>query len=464
MSKGEKVSRRKYVYAGAGIVVVAAAAGAGYYATRKPVPTPTPTPKPTPAPKPKPTPTTPVPTKPELKGELVIWEMDTTPSGIDAWNDIATKMHEKHPGVTVEIVPMPLSEIHKKLPTTIEGGKGIPDIAQINGPRVYTYAAPGWLLPVDEYLDSIVLPQSKGKSLKEDLIGPILEYNLYEGHYYGIPSGQGCYDLYYRMDIFEEAGLEVPTTWEEFLEAGQALTDPKKGKYGGGGSSLRFWDLWLGGLHGQGLHGVTMDGDKYGVDFDNELGVETMQFIYDIYTKQMPPGAVAIDTTQVRNWFKEGTIASYHGPPQHGMSTVEEMGEDFPIRSACPLKGRKESTSKMGNTNFCLLKKSDANVPAAIEFVRMMLDLDYGYRLTLRELPVLKSTMEDSRFLAVKKPWMDGLLCCARTSRILPRTKFWGKVASEANVQCEAMVLDKKTPEQANKDLAAEVRKLHGIA
>ena len=45
----------------------------------------------------------------------------------------------------------------------------------------------------------------------------------YEGGVYGLPSTQQFYMLFYRTDIFEKYGLEVPKTWDEFLEVASIL-------------------------------------------------------------------------------------------------------------------------------------------------------------------------------------------------------------------------------------------------
>src|SRR5665648_518376 len=41
-----------------------------------------------------------------------------------------------------------------------------------------------------------------------------------------------AYGLYYNTAMFQEAGLEPPTTWEEMVDAAKALTDPAKDRYG----------------------------------------------------------------------------------------------------------------------------------------------------------------------------------------------------------------------------------------
>lgn len=45
----------------------------------------------------------------------------------------------------------------------------------------------------------------------------------YEGGNYGIPSTQSFYMLFYRTDIFEQLGLELPQTWDEFLNVSNVL-------------------------------------------------------------------------------------------------------------------------------------------------------------------------------------------------------------------------------------------------
>lgn len=39
----------------------------------------------------------------------------------------------------------------------------------------------------------------------------------YDGHLYALPDQQTFYCMFYRTDVFEQLGLEVPTNWDEFL-------------------------------------------------------------------------------------------------------------------------------------------------------------------------------------------------------------------------------------------------------
>lgn len=45
-----------------------------------------------------------------------------------------------------------------------------------------------------------------------------------DGQHYTLTLNKNCIVLYYREDLLEAAGLEVPTTWDEIIEAAKALT------------------------------------------------------------------------------------------------------------------------------------------------------------------------------------------------------------------------------------------------
>ncbi len=52
----------------------------------------------------------------------------------------------------------------------------------------------------------------------------VLANGTYKGQLYGLGYSATPYVFAYRIDLLEEAGLEVPTTWEELKEAALALT------------------------------------------------------------------------------------------------------------------------------------------------------------------------------------------------------------------------------------------------
>ena len=54
----------------------------------------------------------------------------------------------------------------------------------------------------------------------DDLLQSLVEAGTYDGKFYGVPYYAGARVVLYRKDLFEASGLEVPTTIDEMLAAG----------------------------------------------------------------------------------------------------------------------------------------------------------------------------------------------------------------------------------------------------
>ena len=52
----------------------------------------------------------------------------------------------------------------------------------------------------------------------DDLLQSLVESGTYDGRFYGVPYYAGARIVVYRTDLLEAAGLEVPTTIDEFVE------------------------------------------------------------------------------------------------------------------------------------------------------------------------------------------------------------------------------------------------------
>ncbi len=84
----------------------------------------------------------------------------------------------------------------------------------------------GWLEPLNRFTDG-----DKEYEV-EDFMSAALDACSKEGVLYGIPICSERQLLYYRKDLFEKAGVKVPTTMDELMEAAEKLHDPANGVYG----------------------------------------------------------------------------------------------------------------------------------------------------------------------------------------------------------------------------------------
>lgn len=118
-----------------------------------------------------------------------------------------------------------------RLVMRIETGQP-PDVGYIDALRAPEYIREGRLRPLDELIDTEEL---------DDFYEPLLAYFQRDGQTYALPRDYQTVALLVNVDLFEEAGLEPPTTWDEFYEAAATLTD---GDVYGLGLTTNLWN-WL---------------------------------------------------------------------------------------------------------------------------------------------------------------------------------------------------------------------------
>jgi multiple sugar transport system substrate-binding protein len=149
-------------------------------------------------------------------GEITYWSW--TPS---AEAQVAA-FQEKYPKVKVNLVNAGTNtEEYTKLQNAIKAGSGAPDVVQIE-----YYAFPQFALS-DSLLD--LAPYGFGDLESDYSAGPWGSVD-FDGKIYGLPQDSGPMALFYNKSVFDQYGIAVPTTWDEYYAAAQKLhaADPTK--------------------------------------------------------------------------------------------------------------------------------------------------------------------------------------------------------------------------------------------
>ncbi|MCI2957585.1 sugar ABC transporter substrate-binding protein [Agromyces atrinae] len=152
----------------------------------------------------------------EKGGEITYWTW--TPS---AEAQVAA-FEEAYPNVTVKLVDTAAAADHNlKLQNAITAGSGAPDVAQLEYQSLPQFVLPGALVDLTEYgfaeHESLYTASTWGAVTTDDGI-------------WGLPQDSGPMALFYNTEVFEGLGIEVPTTWDEYIAAGEAIhaADPTK--------------------------------------------------------------------------------------------------------------------------------------------------------------------------------------------------------------------------------------------
>ncbi len=120
--------------------------------------------------------------------------------------DILEKLVERNFSESEYQVDLKMVNADSVMPATLTGNG--PDVAlQLNYslPTNFAYRNAGYDLTQFEDYDEVA----------SEFSDAALEYFGYEGGMYALPDGMSFPVMFYRKDILEEMGLEVPDTWEE---------------------------------------------------------------------------------------------------------------------------------------------------------------------------------------------------------------------------------------------------------
>ena len=127
---------------------------------------------------------------------------------------VISDFQRQHPNITVDYSKQDIKQYRERLTTRINNGTG-PDIFRFHNswyPMFSNILAP---LPND------VISNSNFK----EAFYPVMQKDLIKnGAIYGIPLHIDTLGLYINLDLFKAAGLNPPTTWEEFINDSKQLT------------------------------------------------------------------------------------------------------------------------------------------------------------------------------------------------------------------------------------------------
>jgi sorbitol/mannitol transport system substrate-binding protein len=131
----------------------------------------------------------------------------------------AGAFNELYPNIEVNLTVLPENEVRQTITQDITTQSGQFDLVTIGPFEVPLWAAQGWLEEVGE--EAAADPDYALDDVFESMKAGL----SYEGGLYALPFYGESAMIFYRKDIFEEAGLEMPErpTWQQIEEFAAAL-------------------------------------------------------------------------------------------------------------------------------------------------------------------------------------------------------------------------------------------------
>ena len=177
-----------------------------------------------------------------------------------------------------------------------------------------TQAYPHWMINAmqDELLVDLkpyIENETIGSENYNDMLEGFKTASEIDGKIYGMPFNKSTEVIWYNKTLFDELGLEVPTTFEEFAQVAKTITE-KKGIVGAGFDALNnFYTTYL---------------KNKGVDFNSETDVTSAESVEaaNYYLDGIKEGYFRIAGTDM---YLSGPFAA----EQLGMYVGSNAGESF---------------------------------------------------------------------------------------------------------------------------------------
>ena len=232
---------------------------------------------------------------------ITFWHSFIQDSRLAAIDRAVERFEADHPGVTVVTECMTWPEFKQRWRAGLETGD-LPDISTTcNLSETAELMHAGLLQPVDSIIDA----------LGRDRFSPnVLSDATHEGAIYGIPYYSHAYVLWYRTNLLNKTGVAVPTTWEEFAQAAQALTDSSIDAYGY--AIPMNPDDYVATLN---LHMYVFSGggsllnDDLTANLTSDLALEGIRYWTDLYRACSPQDSTEDTTIDQADMFYNGTTA-----------------------------------------------------------------------------------------------------------------------------------------------------------
>ena len=308
--------------------------------------------------------------------------------------EYAEKFMEEHPNVTIEIQAVASNDIYTRLAAMATSPDELPTMFFTSADQIPTLYDLGLTEDLNNYMTD------EDKALWTD---GVIESGTINGDLTYIPVSLQPTDIIYRIDRFEEAGLEIPTTWDEFIECAKALTKDTDGD-----GVIDQWGFGMVGSNdssGQSrfMSYLWSNGYECAYEEDGEWKTDiaaTPEFIdvFSKWTSMNADGLVPIGITEVNystaaNYFAMGYTSMFLTGP-NALGVAYSSNPDLRGKLGSFKIPGEYSGTMLGAEGYAISSyASDAEKQAAYEFIKFFAtaDTEYKFWQSSGKIPAVKA-------------------------------------------------------------------------
>ncbi|MGY3202012.1 extracellular solute-binding protein [Streptomyces sp. TE5632] len=164
--------------------------------------------------------------KDEKTGTLRVWlfrEVNNAPKE-KAVESVVAGFEKAHDGTEVTVEYIPVETRAQRIKAAFNDPKSAPDLVEYGNTDTAGYVKDGGLADVTEEFGAWDEAKDTDPTARQSV--------TVDGRVYGAPYFVGVRALYYRTDVFEELGLEAPTSQAELISTAREIRAAKPELYG----------------------------------------------------------------------------------------------------------------------------------------------------------------------------------------------------------------------------------------
>ncbi len=309
-------------------------------------------------------------------GKVVFWMKKALADGSNEALTARVKEFEQANNVTVDLRIMAYEDFAPQWSAAIESGN-TPDVSFFGYQEAGQFYRQGVLMDVSDIVKEI---QAKNGDLTPSLVNAI----TFENKQWAVPFWSESTILFYRKDLFQQAGIAAPPdTWDEFLADAKKLTDVKAGVYGAGfglgrgDSDTEWWMrdiLWAN-------NASLFNSDGTAPAIDSPEGRAAFNWLKDFFTTSgvIPPGAIGWDDSGNNKAYLAGQAAMIInvGSVYYALSTNPDYAELFKNTGYALIPQGPKGRTIVGLSNNLGIFKQAKNPELAKQLVAYLLDPEW---------------------------------------------------------------------------------------
>jgi len=373
------------------------------------------------------------------------------------------KWFEEETGARVNVLVVPYANVTQKSVLDVTSGAGEYDVVEYWYPMLGSLVDNGVLVETTDWWDE------NADAFNADDFIPVFKdhFTMIDGARYGIPYDGDLHLLWYNKTILGEYGLEPPTTWEEYEQVCQTITDAGAGDgvYGCAIMGAKVPLILIGTyMNRMGGFGGSFFDEAGNPTINSPEAVAALEALVAEAPYALPdPAAVAFDEA-LGGWLtgKVGMVEFWTDLGQ--MTDNPEQSKIMGEWGVVPLpqgSGPNAQTVAVNNAGFGIGVSTMAQDPElAFEFLKFNARPDINVRANtiVGGLdPTRWSTLDNPDYRAhVSEGLADAIKAAHENAMPWPTSAAWAELQEALNENLSLALTGAKTPQEALDDTQAD--------